>query len=298
MITPDHVLPIWTKYHDALKAPVARFAFPKFGQVFDDTSYQMGVINMSTDSVYRESLCHNADLALYRARKMTVEGARIIDIGAESTGDTADLVSINRQIDTMRPVVQALSEEGMLVSVETYHPEVAIPLLEAGAGIINLTGRVDDKAFYEDIARHEGGVIMCYTPGENARSADDLPPAGDLIDDQLAFFRERVSLATGAGVERLWVDPGFGFALNLRDGEERVRYQTDSTLQCFRLRELGWPVAVTLTSSVHLFRDEITSAETFSAALAVFSKANLLRSHEIAKCEPIIRLLSYDPTGL
>ena len=103
----------------------------------------------------------------------------MVDIGAESTGATADIVSIERQIDRMRPVVKALAEENILVSVETYHPEVGVALLEADAGVINLTGRVDDSAFYESIAKHEAGIILCYTPGETARSADYLPPAED-----------------------------------------------------------------------------------------------------------------------
>ncbi|MDN3720883.1 dihydropteroate synthase [Roseibium salinum] len=178
---------------------------------------------------------------------MTLEGAAMVDIGAESTGQSADIVSAAEQIDRMRPVVRALADENILVSVETYHPEVGIALVEAGAGVVNLTGRVDDPAFYQALAYYQAGVVLCYTPGDNARSEDYLPPAEEIFDRQLAFFRERVALATEAGVERLWVDPGFGFALHLPDGPDRIRYQTDSILQCFRLRELGWPVTVQLT---------------------------------------------------
>ena len=84
---------------------------------------------------------------------------------------------------------------------------------------------------------------------------------------------------------------GFGFALNLPDGPERVRYQTDNTLQSFRFRELGWPVCVTGASSVYLFHDEARVAETGMAALALLAKANLLRSHEVARVQPMIDLL-------
>jgi dihydropteroate synthase len=224
---------------------------------------------------------------------MTLEGAAWSTSARESTGDTADIVSAERQVDRMRPVVRALSQENILCSVETYHPEVGVALLEAGAGVVNLTGRVDDPAFYEAVAFHKAGVVLCYTPGENARSDDYLPPAEDIFDHQLEFFRERLRLATEAGIERIWVDPGFGFALHLPDGPDRIRYQTDSILQSFRLRELGWPVAVQLTGAVYLFRDEVRVAQTSAATIAVMSKANLVRSHEVPRVQPVLNLQDF-----
>ncbi len=194
------------------------------------------MINLSRDSSYRESITHGVEGALYRARRMTIEGAAMIDLGAESTGESADLLDVDAQLSSLLPVVRAITDEGMLVSAETYHTDVAVAALEAGAGVVNLTGRVDEPELYEAIARHEAGLILCYTPGETARSDDELPSSDVLIDEQMAFFAERLELATSAGIERIWIDPGFGFALKLPDGPERVRYQTDSMLQSFRFR--------------------------------------------------------------
>ncbi len=291
MITPDQLLPLWSAHREALTHPIKTFSFPHFGRTFEDRPYQMGVINLSRDSTYRESLCLDVEAALYRARRMTVEGCVMIDIGAESTGETADLIDIDGQIASLVPVVRTIADDGILVSAETYHAEVARAALEAGAGIINLTGRIDDPAFYEMIARHEAGLVLCYTPGENARSSDELPSSDVIVERQLAFFRERLKLAAAAGITRIWIDPGFGFALNLPDGRERVRYQTESVLQAFRFRILGWPVCVTMASSVFLFRDEVRCAETAMAVLALLSKSNLLRSHEGARVQPVIEML-------
>lgn len=298
MIQGPRVFDLWTRHREAFEAPVRAFELPRFGKRFEDTTYQMGVLNLSPDSSYRESVCHTVEAALFRARKMTLEGAAMVDIGAESTGDTADIVSVERQIDRMRPVVTPLAEEGILCSVETYHPEVAVAMLEAGAGVVNLTGRVDDKAMYEAIARHEAGLVMCYTPGETARSSDVLPPAGAIFDAQIDFFRDRLAMVEACGVERIWLDPGFGFALNLRDGPDRIRYQTESLLQCFRLRVLGWPVAVQMTGSIYLFRDEVRVSPAHAATLACMSRANLLRSHEVPKAQPVLRLLEMEPADV
>jgi len=291
MIDPDVLLPMWEAHREALAHPIRTLEFPQFGRTFDDRPYQMGIVNLSRDSSYRESIVHDVDAALYRARRMTLEGAAMIDVGAESTGANADVLDTASQIDSLIPVVRALRADGILVSAETYHTEVAIAALEAGAGVVNLTGRVDDVELYEAIALHQAGLVLCYTPGATARSTDDVPAAEAMIDEQMAFFRERVEMITAAGVERIWIDPGFGFALNLPDGPERVRYQTDNTLQSFRFRELGWPVCVTGTSSVYLFRDEVRSAETGWAALALLAKANLLRTHEVARVQPMLDLL-------
>ena len=291
MLTPDRLLPLWNAHRDAFAHPIKTFSFAKFDQVFEDKPYQMGVINLSRQSTYRESIVHTVEAALYRGRRMTVEGAVMIDIGAESTDERAEIVDTRRQIASLIPVTKALADENILVSAETYHSEVAEAALEAGAGVINLTGRIDDRGFYEMVARHQAGLILCYTPGENARSTTELPPSDVIVDQQMAFFKERLALATDAGIERIWIDPGFGFALNLPDGPDRVRYQTESTLHAFRFRSLGWPVCVTMTASVYLFRDEVRCGETCSATLALLSKANLLRSHEAARVQPVIELL-------
>ena len=293
MITPDALLPLWEAHRDALAHPVRTIEFPAYGRVFDDRPFQLGVINLSRESSYRESIVHDVDAALYRARRMTIEGAAMVDIGAESTGTNAEVVDIERQLASLLPVLKALVDERILTSVETYHTDVAVPALEAGAGVINLTGRVDDPELYEAIARHDAGLILCYTPGKTARSDDAVPSADEMIDAQMTFFRERLEMITACGVDKIWIDPGFGFALSLPDGPERIRYQTDNLLQSFRFRELGWPVCVTMASSVYLFHDEARVAETGMATLALLAKANLLRTHEVARVQPMLDLLDF-----
>ena len=63
MISADRILPLWLKYREALETPVRTFAFPKFGRSFEDRTYQMGVLNLSPDSTYRETVCHTFEAA-------------------------------------------------------------------------------------------------------------------------------------------------------------------------------------------------------------------------------------------
>ena len=131
MITPEVLLPLWEAHRSALEHPIRTIEFPRFGRTFEDRPYQLGVINLSRDSSYRESITHGVEGALYRARRMTIEGAAMVDIGAESTGETADLLDVDAQLASLLPVVRALVDDGILVSVETYHTAVAVPSLVA-----------------------------------------------------------------------------------------------------------------------------------------------------------------------
>lgn len=290
LIGPEFLLPLWKAHEEAITAPIRSFAFPRFGLTFDDRAYQMGVINLSRDSSYRESIALSLEQALRRARKMVLDGASVIDIGAESTGVGTARVDADGQTSLLLPLVRALSAEGILVSVDTYLPEVAEAALAAGAGIINLTGRIEDPAFYRMIARHEAGVILCYTPGPHGRSETDPPSREELVGAQLGYLAQMAGLAAGQGVERIWVDPGMGVGYYhaLPDGPRRIRHQVEATLTAFRFRTLGWPVCVTLASPVAMFGEEVRSAETLFATLAMLSRVNLIRSHEAARVQPVL----------
>jgi len=290
LISPDFLLPLWKAHEAAITAPVRTFSFPRFGQTFEDRAHQMGVINLSRDSSYRESIALSLEQAVRRAKKMVLDGARVIDIGAESTGVGTERVDAGGQTSLLLPLVRALSAEGILCSVDTYLPEVAEAGLIAGAGIVNLTGRITDRAFYRMVARHEAGVILCYTPGPHGRSETDPPSREELVGEQLAYLGEMAALAASEGVERIWVDPGMGVGYYhaLPDGPRRIRHQVEATLTAFRFRELGWPVCVTLASPVAMFGEEVRSAETLFATLAMLSKVNLIRSHEAGRVQPVI----------
>ncbi|MEM0908496.1 MAG: dihydropteroate synthase [Pseudomonadota bacterium] len=290
IVSPDFLLPLWEAHRDAITAPVRTLSFERFGLTFEDRAYQMGVINLSRDSAYRESLALSLEQAVRRGRKMALDGAVIIDIGAESTGVGAERVDGAGQTSLLIPTIRALAEHNIMVSVDTYLPEVAEAGLEAGAGVINLTGRIDDPAFYEMIAKHEAGIILCYTPGKHSR-IDTEPPSRDrLVAEQTAYLEEAVALATRHGVRRIWVDPGMGVGYYhaLPDGPRRIRHQVEATLQAFRFRKLGWPVCVTLASPVAMFGEDVRCAETHFATLAMLGRVNLLRSHEAGRVQPVL----------
>src|SRR5512135_1706687 len=114
----------------AAKAQVKEFAIG--GKQFSFNSHRaiMGVINLSADSWYRESVCLTADSAVRRGRVMREQGADLIDVGAESTLAHATRVDETGQNSKLLPVIRVLRESDILVSVETYQPAVTRACLE------------------------------------------------------------------------------------------------------------------------------------------------------------------------
>jgi dihydropteroate synthase len=275
--------------------PAAVRNFSIRGTDFDFAAqrYVMGVVNLSADSWYRESVCLSVDHAIRRGRQLHLAGAALVDVGAESTLPQAALVDARDQVSMLRPTLDGLVAAGVPVSVETYHPEVADAVLRAGASVINLTGRQGGREVYRAVAKHEAGVIICYVAGDNVRQVQDLPDQNEIIDLQLDYFRREVEVAMTSGVERIFIDPGLGFYYrNSTDGRTRVTYQRQVFLHTYRLRQLGWPVCHALPHAFHLFREEVRSAEGFFAVMAALGGTSLLRTHEVARVVPVLDALS------
>ncbi|MCX6946370.1 MAG: dihydropteroate synthase [Verrucomicrobia bacterium] len=281
-------------HHHAAALPAKVAEFEIRGHSFNSANrpHLMGVINLSADSWYRESVVTSTDSALARARRLRAEGANLIDLGAESSLHHAARIDPAQQIATLLPILQPLAQEGSLISIETYQPEVARRCLEAGAAVLNLTGSRPPDDLYRTVAAHRAGIILCYVQGENVRAVGDFVHSPDHATALLDYFRREIDRAVQAGVHAIWIDPGLGFYYkNLQDSTARIRYQAETFLHTFRLRTLGWPVCHALPHAFEFFQDEVRSAESLFAVLALLGKTDLLRTHEIPKVRAVARTL-------
>ena len=280
------------KYREAAALPVADFALGPHRFESSQQTYLMGVVNLSADSWYRESVALNADAAIRRGRVLAEQGAAIIDVGAESTLAHAAQVGDAAQTSGLVPVVRELAGAGLCVSVETYHPGVTTACLKAGARILNLTSTVNGGDFFREVADFDAGVILCFVQGENVRAVSDLDLEGDPIAVMHDYFARQIEAAMNAGVSRIWVDPGLGFYYrNLQDSGTRVRRQMRVFLNSFRLQALGWPICHALPHAFECFEEEVRTAEPFFAVLALLGQTSLLRTHEVAKVRGVLRAM-------
>jgi dihydropteroate synthase len=267
----------------ALDAPVREFDIGGRPFAFNRRKALMGVINLSTDSWYQESVCRTEGEAIQRGLDLVQQGADFVDIGAESTLPNAARVAAGEQIDRLVPVIRALAARGIACSVESYVPAVIEAAALAGARIFNLTGFAEEEDVLRLAARFEAAVVLCYVQGQHVRQVGDFEFAGDVTVEQERYFREHVARANALGVERLIVDPGLGFYYrNLEDGALRVNYQIHTFLNAFRWNRLGYPVLNILPHAPEIFGPEHRrAAEPFFAVLAMLGGTHIVRTHEL-----------------
>ncbi|NES00854.1 MAG: dihydropteroate synthase [Symploca sp. SIO1B1] len=293
MLTLENLYEIHQQYQDDLKVKVEEFTLGNQHFAFNSQKAILGVVNLSSDSWYRESVCLSSEQAIQRGIMLKAQGADFVDIGAESTLPNAERVEDVRQQSKILPVLEALNKEGVLTSIETYYPQVARECLRVGANIINLTGSQDNQEIYQEVAEFDAGVIICYVQGKNVREVDDFNFGNDPTDLMYDYFAREIELATKLGVRKIFVDAGLGFYYkNLQDSATRIRFQMKTFLNTFRLRKLGFPVCHALPHAFECFGEEVRSAEPFFAVLAALGKTDLFRTHEVPKIKAVLDTLS------
>jgi dihydropteroate synthase len=273
-------------------ARVAEFSIGGRHFAFNSQPAIMGVVNLSADSWYRESVCLTADSAVQRGQVLAAQGADIVDVGAESTLAHAARVDDARQNSKLLPVIAGLRAVGILVSVETYLPTVTQACLAAGANILNLTGADRSDELFRRVADHDAAVIICYVQGKNVREVGDFNFTADPTTMMHDYFARQIEIATRNGVKKILLDPGLGFYYrNLQDSAVRVRHQMSIFLNSFRLRTLGFPVCHALPHAFEYFGDEVRCAEPFFAVLAALGKTDLFRTHEVPRVQAVLEAL-------
>jgi dihydropteroate synthase len=215
----------------------------------------MGIINVTPDSFSDGGSFYDARAATDQARRMIEAGADIIDIGGESTRPYADPVSLQAELDRVLPVITSIREfSDIPISIDTAKGEVARQALDTGADIINdVTALRGDPEMLEVVRNCDAELIIMHMQG-TPRDMQDDPAYADVVEDVLAFFRERLAwLQTyGVGLDRVTIDPGIGFGKKLSHNLLLIKHIE-------RLSELGQPVM--LGHSRKRFLGDITGLE-------------------------------------
>jgi dihydropteroate synthase len=239
----------------------------------------MGILNVTPDSFSDGGQFFDPQRAIAHARRMIAEGADILDIGAESTRPYvgATPVSSTEELRRLAPVLPALADLGVPISIDTMKAEVAIAALAAGATIVNdVWGLQRDPAMARVVAEHSVPVVIMH----NREAAD---AAIDIMADIRAFFSRSLDIAARAGIasENIVLDPGIGFG----------KTPEQSIIALARLTELksfGLPLLV--GASRKRFIDTVSPAppdqrlggSIASHLIAVLDGAAIVRTHDVA----------------
>ena len=292
MLSLEHLAKLTENFREELNADIREFKIGSQHFAFNSSPHFMGVVNLSPDSWYRESVCLTTKSAVERGQLLIKQGAHLVDLGGESTVLDAERVDAKDQSSRLIPVISELAQAGILVSAETYKSSVARACLESGAALINLTGTGESEEIYRLAAAHDAAVIICFVQGDNVRAVNDRDLPKDPIPMLTNYFEREIQRATNVGLMKILIDPGLGFYYhNLRDSQTRVSHQMQVFLNTFRLRKLGWPICHALPHAPEIFQEEVRSAEPFFAVLAALGKTSLFRTHEVPRTKAVLETL-------
>jgi len=245
-------------------------------------AWLMGVLNCTPDSFSDGGRYADVAVAVRHGRRMWERGAAVIDVGGESTRPGAQPVPLAEELRRTIPVVQALSAEGVFVSIDTSKPEVMRQAIAAGARMVNdVSALRHGEASMETVADTGVDVCLMHMRG-TPRDMQKHPSYKDVVAEVLAFLERRVEACVKAGIREsaIIIDPGIGFGKRPADNLALL-------VGLPRLKQLGFPVLIGLSRKS--FLGAITGAgvddrdmETVAAgSIAAFSGADMLRVHNI-----------------
>ncbi|OOW16016.1 dihydropteroate synthase [Acinetobacter sp. MF4640] len=201
----------------------------------------MGILNVTPDS-FSDGGKHNGKAqAIAHAKQMIADGATVIDVGGESTRPGASVVEVEEEIRRVVPVVEALAELDVVISIDTSQPEVIQAAVAAGANIWNDVRALTRPNALETAAELNIPVIIMHMRGEPT-TMNSLDQYDNVILDVMAELSQRVADALKAGVkaENIMIDPGFGFAKNAKQNLKLLN-------EFHQLNQLGYPILSALS---------------------------------------------------
>ncbi|OBE99766.1 dihydropteroate synthase [Mycolicibacterium elephantis] len=175
----------------------------------------MGVVNVTDDSFSDGGLFLDRDRAVEHGLAMAADGAQIIDVGGESTRPGATRIDPKIETSRVLPVIKELAAQGLTVSIDTMHAEVARAALEGGAKIVNdVSGGRADPNMAPLLADAKVPWVLMHWRSVGAERPHEVPAYRDVVADVRAELLATVDTAVAAGVDpgRLIIDPGLGFA--------------------------------------------------------------------------------------
>lgn len=172
----------------------------------------MGVLNITPDSFSDGGKFTNLEAAVAQAKLLVSDGADILDVGGESTRPGAVRVSIEEEIARVVPVIKSIKNLGAEISIDTMNSETARAAVDAGATVINdVSGGLNDPEIFKVAAETNSTLVISHWRG-HSHQMDSLNQYEAIGREVAAELQMQVNLARAAGVTKIVIDPGLGFA--------------------------------------------------------------------------------------
>lgn len=244
----------------------------------------MGILNVTPDSFSDGGAHDDPRAAVDFAHAMIADGADIIDVGGESTRPGSDEVACADELARVLPVVGQLAGEGVTVSIDTRHPQVARACVDAGAAIINDVTGFRSPEMCEVARENDAGLVVMHMLGEPKTMQEDIR-YDDVVADISAYLVARAHELEASGIarERICIDPGPGFGKTAEHNLALIAHTAE-------MASLGYPLMAAYSRKG--FIGKVTGVEVAAnrvsgsvavALMALERGANVFRVHDVAQ---------------
>jgi len=253
----------------------------------------MGIINATPDSFYKGDLNAGLEKIVEKAGKMIMEGADIIDIGGQSTRPGSIRISASEEIQRVIPVIDSIvtNYPQIILSIDTYHSQVAEAAIKAGASIVNdISAGSLDPEMINCVSSLNVPYICMHMKG-TPENMQNNPTYEDLIKEVLDFFIDKIDQCKRAGIKDLVIDPGFGFGKTIHQNFILLKQ-----LSVFKI--LDQPILAGLSRKSMIYKTlgiDVSQALNGSAVLntiALQQGASILRVHDVKEAKEAITLFT------
>ena len=251
----------------------------------------MGILNVTPDSFFDGGKYKDESSILQQVEKMLFQGATFIDIGAYSSRPGALEVDEATELQRITPIVTLILQHfpDTILSIDTFRSNIAKACIERGAAIINdISAGVQDKNMLSTIAELKVPYIMMHMRG-TPQNMQQKTGYEDILKEILFFFSERLGAAKALGITDMIIDPGFGFAKNLKQNYELLNHMEV-------LNVIEHPLLAGISRKSMIYKTLNTTAEhalngTTALHMVCLQKgAKILRVHDVKEAVECIKL--------
>ncbi len=263
----------------------------------------MGIINVTPDSFSGDGLLTNSKVSFSslnfnqiikkKVEEIVKKGVDLIDIGGESTRPGAKPIKAKEELKRILPVIKFIKRKypKILLSVDTYKPQVAKLALKEGAEIVNdITGLRNPKMM-EVVKKEKAAVVIMHMKGRPLTMQKN-PFYKDVIEEIYNFLAEATEKALKFGIEkeRIIIDVGIGFGKRLEDNLKLIKY-------LYQFKSLGYPILIGTSRKSFIGKvlkkenpQERILGTVISLVISIINGAKILRVHDISQAQEAIKL--------
>ncbi len=277
----------------------------RIGPSSPDGVVVMGILNVTPDSFADGGRYLRPENALRRVDEMVDQGATMVDVGGESSrprgktyGQGARPITAEEEIRRVVPIIERIADSfpELIISVDTYKPDVAEAALTAGAHIVNdITGGRYTEETAKVAARAGAALIVMHSVGTPGALPQETQH-DDVIATVRTSLQASLAVATAAGARDVIVDPGFGFGKSVGDNLRLIR-------ELDKLADLQRPILIGISrkSTIGLVLavdgqpadvEKRLYGTLGATAVAVMNGASIVRTHDIRPTVDLLRVVA------